>query len=563
MRPRPIALLVPALLACGAEPVAPAPAALPRHPTPVCARDDEAVLPDAAGRLRCVRVGADTARTAQDLPDPRAADPALPEPVRWVRAGASGGDGSRERPFATLAQAAEALPPAGGTVAVAAGRHPLPAAIAARGAVAVVGAGATHTVIVPARGGAVIAAGSGARVTLRGLSIEHDVADDVAGAAGDVSASGGAAVTLRDVVFVRPQTAVLATGAGTRVAADGLTVRGARGPAVALYDEARGVLRGVLVRDGRAIGVLATARVAGDAGARLMLTDALVAANLGGGVAVTGRAVAGTGATCEDADLNASVGDDDCLLRVSARANSSFGITAADGRIRVDVRRSYVGATRVGAAGAGDGVVVARGAHLKLDDDLRLAMTMADALGLGTQLLENARAGLLADGAETALRLHGALVASNAGPGVVLQRGAGSPAINYAVFSDNAGAGLAVTTGGGVDAILCDQFVFTRAATVRTAAGTVTVGDGLSAYGARVDALRDNVFSDNARFGLVLSGTLPRTLPAIQLDRNRGAGNAFGAGIYGDPPLVFNGPERIAGRAPAPAADPGGASLAL
>jgi hypothetical protein len=527
----------------------------PRHPTLACLRDDEAVLPDGVGTLRCLRVGADTTRTAPDLPDPRAIDPTLPDVVRWVRAGATGGDGSRERPFATLAQAVDALPPSGGTVAVAAGRHSLPAAIATRAVLAVVGAGATHTVIVPARGGAFVTAGAGAQVTLRGLSIEHDAADDTADALGDVSAAAGARVTLRDVVFVRPQSAIVAEGAGTRVVADGLTVRGARGPGVALYDEARGVLRGVVVRDGRSVGVLASARRLGDAGARLMLVDALIAANAGGGVAVTSRAVGGTGATCEDADLTTSTGDDDCLLRVSARGNGSFGVTAADGRIRVDLRRSYVGATRAGPAGNGDGVVIARGAHLKFDDDLRLA-SMTAALGRGTQVLENARAGVLADGTGTATRVHGVLVGSNGGPGMVIQRDANCSALNYSIFSDNVGAGLAATTGGSLDAILCDQFVFTRAAMGR-------FGDGLSAYGARLDALRENTFSDNARFGLVLSGTRPRTLPAIELMLNRGTGNRYGAAIYGEPSVVFSNPERIVGSTAAPAADPGGIATAL
>ncbi len=65
------------------------------------------------------------------------------------------------------------------------------------------------------------------------------------------------------------------------------------------------------------------------------------------------------------------------------------------------------------------------------------------------------------------------------------------------------------------------------------------------------------------KVGLVLSGASPFTLPAIELLRNRGADNGFGAGVYGAPRIVFDGPDRITGRSPAPASDPGGASEAL
>jgi hypothetical protein len=530
-----------------------APVAL-RHPPRACARDDEAALPDGAGGLRCVVVGASLARTAADLPDPRALDPALPEPVRWVRAGAAPGDGSRARPFATLAQALASLPPAGGTVALAAGRHAVTSPVAVRGAVAIVGAGATHAALAVTDGASAFTVRAGARLTLRDLSVEHPAADTRAGSTGDVDAAAGGAVALRDVLFSRPQSAVVVAGAGTRLVADGVTVRLARGRGVAVLDGARATLRDALLRDGADVGVLAAPSVADGPGGSLQLADALVAANAAGGVSLAGRLDAMAGADCDAADLAAGAGDFDCLLRVAVTANGAAGVTVADRRIAL-VRRSYVAATRTGGGAAGDGLVVTRGAHLRLDDDLA-ALDPMTALGRGTQVLANARAGVLADLAGTAFRANGALIGSNGGPGVVLQRGAHAPAFDACVVSDNAGAGLAVSTGASVAAILCDQFVYTRA-------GAVAAGDGLSVYGGSVDAARDNVLSNNARFGLVLSGASPFTLPAIELLRNRGADNGFGAGVYGAPRIVFDGPDRITGRSPAPASDPGGASEAL
>jgi hypothetical protein len=353
---------------------------------------------------------------------------------------------------------------------------------------------------------------------------------------------------------------VVVRGAGARLVADGLTVRQARGGAVVVRDEARATLRDALLRDGAGVGVDVAPSAADGPGGALQLADALVASNAGGGVALAGRLDAMRGADCDAADLATSAGDFDCLLRVAVVANGSAGVSVADRRI-AQVRRSYVGATRAGAA-AGDGLRVTRGAHLRIDDDLA-ALDPMTVLGRGTQVLANARAGVVADGAGTALRAHAALIASNRGPGVVLQRGASSPAFNACVVSDNVAAGLAVSTGASVAAILCDQFVYTRAGAARGAAGAVTVGDGLSVYGGSADAIRDNVLSNNARFGLVLSGAAPLTLPGIEVLRNRGDGNGFGAGVYGAPSLVFDNPGRITGRAAPPATDPGGVSEPL
>ena len=148
------------------------------------------------------------------------------------------------------------------------------------------------------------------------------------------------------------------------------------------------------------------------------------------------------------------------------------------------------------------------------------------------------------------LATRGALVASNGGPGIIVQRGATATEISYARVVDNAGLGLGLTEGTRVGEILCDQFVDTRPATLQTTAGPFRVGDGMSIYAASVDRVADNELSRNGRFGAVLGQASAR------LTNNRGADNLYGVGNY-DPRVVsLDASNVITGRAASPAAVP-------
>jgi len=118
-RPRhlPLVALLAALAACDGD----APGAPPAAPS--CAGDDRAPVPDENGGFRCIEVGASPAVAAGAFADAEFAGAALAPPVAHVRAAtAPGGDGTAERPFATLA---DALRSGAATVLLARGTYAL------------------------------------------------------------------------------------------------------------------------------------------------------------------------------------------------------------------------------------------------------------------------------------------------------------------------------------------------------------------------------------------------------------------------------------------------------
>ena len=214
--------------------------------------------------------------------------------------------------------------------------------------------------------------------------------------------------------------------------------------------------------------------------------------------------------------------------------------------------RTSGGRASTTSAGSGYGVYAARGASLSLDGALPAGEA---SLSRGSQVLGNARAGVVVEtGAssarDTTLALRGAFVASNDGPGIILQRGAAATEISYARVVDNAGLGLGLTEGTRVGEILCDQFTDTRPATLPTTVGPFAVGDGLSVYAASVTRADDNDLSRNGRFGALLGDATAR------LTGNRGADNLYGVGNYAPRSVSLDATNRVSGRATSPAVAP-------
>ncbi|MBI5514471.1 MAG: right-handed parallel beta-helix repeat-containing protein [Deltaproteobacteria bacterium] len=199
----------------------------------------------------------------------------------------------------------------------------------------------------------------------------------------------------------------------------------------------------------------------------------------------------------------------------------------------VVARRLSVFGTRAVAVGdgglsGGDGILVNAGADLTLDPELR-----SDAMrGLGSQLLGNARAGTLASSAAR-LRLSGARVAFNRGPGVFVQDSASALQLGYNWFQQNRGLAVGVTSTGSIAEIVCNTFTETIPARLRTNLGELDVADGVSVAGS-VDspltfAVAENIVSQNPRFGMLFTGPM-----TVMLRQSSGtvARNGFPIGAY-------------------------------
>ncbi len=522
------------------------PPALDGYVSTRCRGEGEAPLLDGSGGVICASVGADLTPIPDDFPDASS----LPAPVRYVRADAlAGGDGSREHPFTTVAEAVSSLA-GSGTVALSEGRFPVTAPVTVRDTVAFVGVGAAITVLVPTVG-EVFSVEGGATLTLQRLAIQHR-ADLGSGTSGSLTATGGASLVLRDVAVTRPQSAVRASGMGTRVVADGLTVRSATSHGVALLDGARGVLRRALVRDSVGAGVLAGAvATSGAVGARLQLARSLVMNNLGGGVVLRGPATTG-GADCDAADLSASEGAFDCLVDVALQDNFGTGVYVT-GERRVAVRRVHVGITHSSPEGRGDGLYAARGARVQLDEQLGRDRTV----GQGSRFLQNDRAGLLVDGEGTEVTVRRALIASNRGPGIVIQSGAWARSIDDCRVTDNVGLGLAVLGGARATTVAFNEFSGTRFGELSSAREDVFVDHGMAMYDASAASIEGNVLSYNVGFALLLVGVRGESGPVV-VRGNRGDRNGYRVGLYGGTSATVER-EAIFGRDPpamAPATPP-------
>lgn len=180
---------------------------------------------------------------AVDLPTDR--------PVLFVRPGAAGGDGTRDRPYGTLAEAL-ALRPSGGALALSKGRFTGEVNLAR---ITIFGACAAETIIE-----STTASPTQAVLNIRGPDVElHDVRIEARGRAGIHVALGG--VVLRGV---ESNAHLIAVGPGATVDADGVALRGVpiseadvRLGAVQLTRGAVATLRHAVIEGGRAAAAIA------------------------------------------------------------------------------------------------------------------------------------------------------------------------------------------------------------------------------------------------------------------------------------------------------------------
>lgn len=520
----------------------------PLYVCPVCADPREGPLPEGSDGHRCVAMGASEAPTPARLEDVVGA---LPGPARVVDASAPpGGDGSEARPFDTVEHA---LAAGAATLSLRAGVHRVARTVVLPATAVIVGAGVTATTITAPPGVSVLrAAGADARVTLARITVLPDAATGVGEAA--VDAREGAQLRVRDVVIRGAYVGLRAADTGTALDARGLTVASSTLDAAQVVDGARAAVSNAWLRASGRHGIRAGADRTMTSG-RVHLASSRVDGARGYGVALSGDAADGGFGDCAGGDPLSRGGARDCVLDVSVQGVTGIGVGVFGAR-DVDASRILVACTREdpAQAGSGYGVYATRGAALSLDVALAAGPS---SLSRGSQVIANARAGVVVErdsgepaARDTVLAMRGALVASNGGPGVIVQRGATATEISYARVVDNAGLGLGLTEGTRVGEILCDQFVDTRPATLQTTAGPYTVGDGMSIYAATVDRVAENDLSRNGRFGAVLGQA------AARLTNNRGADNLYGVGNYDPRAVSLDATNVITGRAASPTAAP-------
>ena len=256
------------------------------------------------------------------------------------------------------------------------------------------------------------------------------------------------------------------------------------------------------------------------------------------------RVVDASGADrCAEDGPGPGVGALDCLARVSSQGNGRVGLVL-QGRRRVEARLVSLSGTRtVDGSSDGEGAQVRDGATLVFDPSIR-----ADAArGMGSLLVGNARVGLLAQGTGVALRLSGAQVNANTGPGVFIAGGARAEVVGYSELRRNGALGLGVTRTGSIAAVQCNGIAETRMAMLATSSGTLSMfGDGLAIdQGAGVE-VTGNVVSGNARFGAVFQRV------AGTFMGNTGAGNLHGQGVYDSSGLAGGDVQQIMGTTPPP-----------
>lgn len=529
MRLRSVTAALCALAACEVPGDPPATARSRTRSMPGCDAPSTAAIRTGEGvdATRCTPVGAAPAGTEARWADVTDA----PAPVVFVDPSSAGGDGSRERPFPTLAAALGATPrPL--TVALSRGEHRvegvnLDASLTLRGA------GVAATTVRAAGRFALSVTGAATRATVSGLTVRSSAPGE------------GALVEVSEATLVLRDVAVEGGGDGLRasdatVEAEGLTLRGATRHGLFATGRGAVALTRFAVTDHGAQGIRLD-------GPHAHLAVGLVARNGRHGAVLTG-AVDATGGRAECFGAIAP-GRFDCIDRVSFDGNGVAGLFLAGGRL-VEGRRLLVADTRlvtvVGGA-AGDGLAVTDGASIALDPDLRGVARR----GWGSAFVGNARAGVVAQGTGASLALHAALCAANRAGGVILTAGAVAPTVRDSLFESNQFGGLVATPGTVVGVVQCNGIFDSRDGTLQTTAGPVTLGDGLHLNGA-TGAMRlvDNEVSSSSRFGLLLNAA------RASAEGNRGTANRYGVGVYnratleGDASAIV-GRETVPPRAPA------------
>jgi hypothetical protein len=497
-----------------------------------CGADDQAPLRDADGAITCVAVGARFEARGGEWPEE--GDGGAPSGATlYVRAGADPAvaDGTRARPFAEVAVALGALPGSGGVVVVARGRYVVAATLAARGVVTILGAGpsAEGGTLLEATAAPVLrATGASSDLTVRDVVLRHGAT--TGGAPGpSILVEAGAALRAANVSILRPTVGVQVAG-GARFSAEGLSVREAIEHGVLVMEGSACNLRDVLIRDGRGRGVEARE-------SHLQVHRALIHENAGIGVALRGNSApgpSGGAARCTPDGPSVEPGPLSCLSHASITCN---GIAAvfAQGQVRAAGSRLVLSGTRsVAATPGGDGLVVRGGAAFDLDPDVAT-------MGRGSEVVGNARVGILVQDPNSTLSMRGALVGSNAGAGLFIGSLATVSRVLASEFAFNTGVGVAVATS--------TELMEFRGSTIRDTrmgvlpGGAVMVGDGLSAGGGALGVVADNEFSRNPRFAGVFAAT------SGTLSRNRGNGNRFTLYAYDSPGLAIDATNRVDGLA--------------
>lgn len=517
-----------AALGCSAPAAAPITARSQTRSAPSCAGRDEAPLRTGAGvdAVRCVAVGAAPPVAAALWPEL----PADGAPVAYVDPAAVDGDGTRARPFATVA-AALAATPSPRTLVLSRGEHAVDDLVLDADRT-LLGAGSEATVI--ALRGGVAVTGAATRVTLSGLSVRGDRERAVAV---PLVAVRGASLALREVTLTGGLDALQASDA--RVDADGLTLRSAARYGVWASGGGSLALTRFASTDHGAQGV----RVEGP---HVRLTRGYVARNQRHGVVIVGDGDATGGVAQCFAD--GAPGPRDCIDAVTLLSNGVAGLFLAGART-VEARRVFAVATRLGSVAdgaAGDGVAVTGGASLALDEDL----VGVARRGHGSAFVDNARAGVVAQGVGTVVSLHASLYAANRTGAILLTAGAAAPTVRDNLLDANGVGGLVATPGTLVGVVQCNGIFETREGALATTAGVVTLGDGLHLNGA-TGAMRfvDNEVSGSTRFGLLLNAA------RATLEGNRGTANRYGVGLYGAAVVLGDGAS-IEGVSAAPARAP-------
>jgi len=463
-------------------------ASVPNILEPRCAAADQAPIRTGMTTPSCTHVGPDLAPATAEWP--AVMNPAMP--VLYVRAGATGGDGSMAMPFGDIPTALAATP-AAGTIVMARGEFMLNGPIALGRNVALVGAGpvmGTTLTITGTTAGLSIAAA--AMVTVRGIALRY------AGAAGGgvaIDLAMGATATLAQVAITGGDQGIRAVG-GT-LNTDGVSAQGASTRGIALTAGATGMLRNTVVRDGGGILVDASS---------IDFTMGFVTRTHGGMEIRNGRS-----------------GVTDRMSRVSLQCNERAGLTI-DGAVTFEGSLLEVSGNTAVAGAGGDGLRVSGGARVLLD-----GMISSDAdRARGSEFIANARAGILVAGANTAFEIRGAHVSGNAVTGMFVQDRASASLVGYSTFRSNTGAGLVATSGASIVSLQCNEFDGTRAGNVTTSAGTTRIGDAFAAADANGSTrVSGTTFTRNDGFALVFHGSM------ATLTGNTGTCNMWGVGSFG------------------------------
>ena len=232
-----------------------------------CAAVDEVHLPGTAG---CVRLG-----TSCSGPGQWAADLPTDRPIVFVRAGATGGDGSRASPYGVV-QTAVLSAPAGAVIALSSGRYD--EIVQLFDGMTLWGACVAETVLrlslgAPTTSEPVLRAFYGDRIQARNLTIADTMGIGV-------YAADGATIALRDVALNQlAGFSVYAEGEGSAVELDGVRIHGtasipgvATGIGLQIFDGARADVRRTSFDDQAWAGIFAA-----DATSSLEITDSVFA----------------------------------------------------------------------------------------------------------------------------------------------------------------------------------------------------------------------------------------------------------------------------------------------